>query len=354
MKDTMNLGSLILSNGTKLTGNLYNFNHQSIHGEVVFNTGMTGYEETLTDPSYAGQILVFTYPLLGNYGASDGSHFESEHIHVKAVVCTNLINNHIHHNAVYSFLDWLKQHNIPLMDGIDTRELTKILRDNGTMDGVITTTDIASSSSIEDINWVNQVSTTEIKYHGNGKYKLILVDFGVKQNIIRSLLKFDVTIKQVPYNYDYSNEEYDGILLSNGPGDPKQCVESIQILKKVLNKDKPIFGICLGSQLMGLAAGADTYKLKFGHRGQNQPCQDIMTNRCYLTSQNHGYAICNNTLPNDWEVTFKHLHDNSIAGIRHKNKPYSAVQFHPEASAGPHDTEYLFAQFINQVSGGSI
>ena len=180
-----------------------------------------------------------------------------------------------------------------------------------------------------------------------------LSDIGVKQNIIRSLLNFDVTIKQVPFDYDYSLEQYDGILLSNGPGDPKACNQSIDNLKAALENNIPIFGICLGSQLLGLAAGADTYKLKFGHRGQNQPVQDTQSLRCYLSSQNHGYALCHNSLPEDWQITFTHLHDNSIAGIKHKSKPYSAVQFHPEAAAGPHDTAFLFNDFMQQVIIGA-
>jgi carbamoyl-phosphate synthase small subunit len=200
---------------------------------------------------------------------------------------------------------------------------------------------------------VTQVSTKEIIYHGTGKYQILLVDFGVKQNIIRSLLNFNVTVKQVPFDYDYSHEQCDGILLSNGPGDPKDCSQSIAILKAALKNNIPTFGICLGSQLLGLAAGADTYKLKFGHRGQNQPVQDTQSLRCYLSSQNHGYALCHNSLPNDWQITFTHLHDNSIAGIKHKSKPYSAVQFHPEAAAGPHDTAFLFNDFIQQVMMGA-
>lgn len=347
----MNNATLVLSNQQKFIGKIYNYTGEPIRGEVVFNTGMTGYEETLTDPSYAGQILVFTYPLLGNYGVCVEKHWESELIHVKAVVCSSLIENHQHHAAQQSFLQWLTGQGIPLISDIDTRELTQVLRDNGCLTGIISHPEQIATAKIEDDsnNWVAQTSCQEIKYHGSGKYKLILVDYGVKQNIIRSLLKFDVTIKQVPYNYDYSNEACDGIVLSNGPGDPKQCAQSISILRQALELQIPIFGICLGSQLLALAAGADTYKLKYGHRGQNQPCQDLQDQRCYLTSQNHGYAINADSLPSDWQISFKHLHDHSIAGICHSRLPYSAVQFHPEAAAGPHDTEFLFTQFIKLV-----
>ena len=345
----MNSATLILSNNQKFTGKIYNYTGEEIHGEVVFNTGMTGYEETLTDPSYAGQILVFTYPLLGNYGVCQAKDWESSLIHAKAVICSSLIENKKHHAAQQSLLTWLTQQRIPLLTNIDTRELTKTLRDNGCLNGGITHLDHIHLPVKDTYNLVAQTSCKEIKYHGIGKYKLLLVDYGVKQNIIRSLLNFDVQIKQFPHDYDYLHEEFDGLILSNGPGDPKDCVESIAILQNALNLHKPIFGICLGSQLLALAVGANTYKLKFGHRGQNQPCQDLHDLRCYLTSQNHGYAICDQSLPSDWEVSFQHLHDKSIAGIRHKNLPYSAVQFHPEAAAGPHDTAFLFAQFIELV-----
>lgn len=352
----MNSATLILDNGSHFNAVAHNLTHEQISGEVVFNTGMTGYEETLTDPSYAGQILVFTYPLLGNYGVSSAQNWESMQIQVKAVICANLIHETAHHNCEHSLLDCLHKQGIPILNGIDTRELTKILRENGTMNGQIKLTSNSMATQAQPTkanNLVAQVSTKKIIYHGTGKYKILLIDFGVKQNIIRSLLNFNVTVKQVAFDYDYSHEQCDGILLSNGPGDPKACNQSIAILKAALENNIPIFGICLGSQLLGLAAGADTYKLKFGHRGQNQPVQDTQSLRCYLSSQNHGYALCHNSLPEDWQITFTHLHDNSIAGIRHKSKPFSAVQFHPEAAAGPHDTAFLFNDFMQQVIIGA-
>lgn len=352
----MNSATLILDNGSHFNAIAHNLAHEPVRGEVVFNTGMTGYEETLTDPSYAGQILVFTYPLLGNYGVGTKQNWESIKIQVKAVICSNLICETAHHDCEHSLLACLHKQGIPILSGIDTRELTKILRDNGTMNGQIKLTNTISTTPPHQTyaeNLVAQVSTKQINYHGNGKYQILLVDFGVKHNIIRSLLNFDVTIKQVPFDYDYSHEQCDGILLSNGPGDPKDCRQSITILKAALKNDTPIFGICLGSQLLGLAAGADTYKLKFGHRGQNQPVQDTQSLRCYLSSQNHGYALCHNSLPDDWQIIFTHLHDNSIAGIKHTYKPFSAVQFHPEAAAGPHDTAFLFNDFIQQVITGA-
>lgn len=351
----MNNICLTLSNGTSFSGLAYNYQGAEIFGEVVFNTGMTGYEETLTDPSYSGQILVFTFPLIGNYGVGDSSMWESEKIHVKAVICNNIVDISKYSEKGLSFINWLKIQDIPILTNVDTREITKILRDNGTMNGVLhsdTTIQKNLNKFISTIEMTKEVSTKEIKQYGNGKYKLLLIDYGVKQNIIRTLLKFDVTIIQVPFDYDFSTNEYDGVLLSNGPGNPIEYTISIKNIKKALNNNKPIFGICLGAQLLGLAAGARTYKLKYGHRGQNQPCQELATKYCYLTSQNHGYAIDKNTIPDEWEVTFIHLHDNSIAGIKHKTKPYFAVQFHPEAAAGPNDTMFLFDEFLKCVETG--
>ena len=345
---------LILENGQHYQGQTHDGYNDKVIGEVVFNTGMTGYEDTLTDPSYAGQILVFTYPLIGNYGVKVPEQLESEKIHVKAVICNIPIENNSHYESQQTFQDWLKQQKIPLITGIDTRELTKSLRKNGTMAGVI-------SSQISDkgkrgFNGIENIQpgdTDKVQYHGAGKYKIILLDCGVKRNIIRHLLNFDVTIKQVPYNYDYTGEHYDGLLLSNGPGNPADYTASIVILKKALELGKPIFGICLGSQLLGMAAGAKIHKLKFGHRGQNHPCQDQESLKCYLTAQNHSYTISEGSIPAEWQVTFRHLHDGSIAGIKHVSKPFLAVQFHPEAAAGPNDTAFLFQEFFTQVIKGA-
>ncbi len=337
---------LTLANGQQYSGTAANYNNQDINGELVFNTGMTGYEDTLTDPSYAGQILVFTYPLIGNYGVRLQETLESDKIHVKAVICNQLIDNQEHHQATTSFIDWLKEHNIPVITGIDTRQLTRDLREDGTMDCIIS----ENEKAIPKLSTKHEMAgSSEIIYHGNGKHKIILLDCGVKKSIIRNLLNFDVTIKQVPHDYDYSNEDYAGILLSNGPGNPEDYGNSITVLKKTLAGNKPIFGICLGSQLLGLASGASTYKLKFGHRGQNQPCQDTNTLKCYLTAQNHNYALDEKSISSDWNISFRHLHDGSVAGISHYNKPYSAVQFHPEAAAGPNDTAFLFESFFNQI-----
>ncbi|MFN8771224.1 MAG: glutamine-hydrolyzing carbamoyl-phosphate synthase small subunit [Neisseriaceae bacterium] len=346
---------LVLENGARFDGYAPVWQKETTFGEVVFNTGMTGYEETLTDPSYSGQILTFTFPIIGNYGVSDGIKWESSKIHVKGMICQTIYNTPNHYLNIKPFLNWLEQEKVPVIFGIDTRELTKVIRKHGVISGAfvfnneVIPTEFPNSM---EIDWVEQVTAKEIKTHGKGKYKIILIDCGSKENILRNLLKFDTQVKIVPFDYDYTNEEYDGIFLSNGPGDPKKCIKTIEILKKALAKTKPIYGICLGSQLMALAIGAQTYKLKFGHRGQNQPCMDLINSKCYLTSQNHGYAVDEKAIPSDWLVSYRNINDGTIAGIMHKNKPFKSVQFHPEAAPGPHDTFYFFEQFIKDVSEG--
>lgn len=352
MSPNLKPAKLVLANGRIFDGMAPVWQNDTVFGEVVFNTGMTGYEESLTDPSYSGQILCFTYPILGNYGVGDGTNFESKKIHTQGIICQSLFNQPSHYGQVQTFLSWLAAEKIPLMTGVDTRELTKVIREHGVISGAITL-DGSIPTSFGDsmaINWVKAVSRTEVEVCGNGKYKIILVDCGTKQNIIRNLLKFDITLKIVPYNYDYSAEDFDGVFLTNGPGDPSLCVDTVAIIARGMQRAKPIYGICLGSQLMGLAIGATTYKLKFGHRGQNQPCIELSNKRCYLTSQNHGYAVAEDTIPEDWIVSFRHLNDNTIAGIAHKSLPFAAVQFHPESAPGPHDTFYFFQQFMDAVT----
>jgi carbamoyl-phosphate synthase small subunit len=343
---------IVLENGVEFVGYAPLWQKDTAFGEVVFNTGMTGYEETLTDPSYSGQILTFTYPIIGNYGVSGGGNWESSKIHVAGVICQSVFTTPHHHNLAKPFLDWLREEGIPIVFGVDTRALTKVIREHGVINGALVFNDNLVPQEFPDtmaVNWVSQVSCNQATKHGSGRYKIILVDCGSKANILRNLLKFDTTVMVVPYDYDYTNIEYDGVFLSNGPGDPKQCTTTIEVLKKALTKDKPVYGICLGSQLMGLAIGANTYKLKFGHRGQNQPCLNLLDNRCYLTSQNHGYAVDEKTLPNNWQVSYRNLNDGTVAGIMHTSKPFHATQFHPEASPGPHDTHYFFEQFMTAV-----
>ena len=359
MKDIKPI-KLILEDGTVLQGKSFG-SETSIAGEVVFNTAMTGYPESLTDPSYKGEILVLTYPLVGNYGVPGGEEsdgmpkfYESDKIHISGLIISDYSFEHSHWNAQMSLGDWLKKHNIPGIFGIDTRALTKILREKGTMLGKIVFDDQdVPFYNPDKENLVDQVSIKEPKVYGNGKYKVVLIDCGVKHNIIRNLLKRDTTVIRVPWNYDFFKEEYDGLFISNGPGDPKMCKETIRNLSKALEQNKPIMGICLGNQLLALASGADTYKLKYGHRSHNQPVLQAGTNKAYITSQNHGFAINNNTLTKEWEPLFINLNDNTNEGMKHKTKPFFSSQFHPEATGGPVDTEYLFDNFMDNVKAST-
>lgn len=342
---------LRLATGETFSGQAPSFQKKACFGEVVFNTGMVGYVESLTDPSYAGQILVFTYPLIGNYGVSVPSSWESDTIHVKGVVLSELAEHYSNHGAQHSLLTWLTERQIPFIVGVDTRALTIRLRNSGVIPGAITL-DTASSTQFEDfasINWVKEVSLREPRYYGQGERQIIVIDCGIKENIIRSLSQFPVRLKRVPFDYDFTEEDFAGVFISNGPGDPRHCKETIHILQKAMQLKKPIFGICLGTQLLALAAGAQTYKLPFGHRSHNQPCMELASQRCFLTSQNHSYAVDETTLPPEWKVTFRNLNDQSVEGIAHRDLPFFAVQFHPEAAPGPLDTQWLFQKFYDFI-----
>jgi carbamoyl-phosphate synthase small subunit len=352
----MQKAKLILENGREFTGTSFGYKG-SVAGEVVFNTAMTGYPESLTDPSYKGQILVSTYPLMGNYGVPkfDNSHaipkdFESDQIHISGLIISDYSEGYSHWNAELSLGEWLSNYKIPGIYGIDTRALTKVIREHGCMLGKIIIDD-------HDVDWydpnqenlVAMVTAPEKMVYGHGKYKIMLIDCGVKFNIIRSLLQFDTTVIRVPYDYDFLSDDYDGLFITNGPGDPAMCVPTIENLKKSMHSDVPIFGICLGSQLLGIAGGAKTFKLKYGHRSHNQPVIEHGTNKCYVTSQNHGYAVDHETLGDEWDLYFSNLNDGTCEGVKHRSKPIYATQFHPEASGGPTDTAFLFKQFINEV-----
>jgi len=350
------IGKLILEDGSVYEGISFGFPVSS-SGEIVFTTGMVGYPESLTDPSYRGQILVFTYPLIGNYGVPPDSqeqellqYFESDRIQVQGMIVSDYSHEHNHWNGARSLSHWLQEHKIPALYGIDTRALTKKLRERGVMLGKIVIEHDISFDDPNSRNLVQEVSIPAKKIYSRGPCTVIAVDCGIKNNILRHFLKRDITVIRVPWDYDFTQEQYDGVFISNGPGDPKQCHATIKHLKTALQQDKPIFGICLGSQLLALAAGADTYKLKYGHRGQNQPCVESGTQRCYITSQNHGYAVDEKTLPEDWIPWFRNNNDNTNEGIRHKHKPFFAVQFHPEASPGPVDTEFLFDRFVDLIT----
>lgn len=353
----MKTATLLLKDGTELRGESFGADIASA-GEVVFNTSMVGYPEAFSDPSYSGQILTFTYPLVGNYGVGElemdqneiVTRFESGKVHIKGLIVSEYSENYNHWDAKKSLSAWLKENNIPAITGIDTRALTEKIREHGTILGQIlpegTKPGEFYNPDLDDL--VNQVSPTEIKTYKKGKKTIIAVDCGMKNNIIRNFLDRDITVIRVPWNYDFiaAGLEYDGIFMSNGPGDPAMLTELHTIIKKALAMDKPIFGICLGSQIMGLSAGAKTYKLKFGHRSQNQPVIDEETGRCYITSQNHGFAVDDKTLPPDWKVWLRNANDQSVEGIKHKTKPFFSCQFHPEAMPGPTDTMHFFDQFV--------
>jgi len=349
----MNKITLTLEDGSSYSGNSFG-SEKSVSGEVVFNTGMVGYPESLTDPSYKGQILVLTYPLIGNYGVPAQTkehnllkHFESDKIQITGLIVSDYSNSHNHWNAVKSLSDWLNEYNIPALYGIDTRALTKRLREKGTMLGKIEFgKDIEFHDPNKD-NLVNQVSIKEpILYNEKGKKKIIVVDCGVKYNILRNLIERDCCVIRVPWNYDFFAYSFDGVVISNGPGDPKICTETIKNIRKCLEQNIPVFGICLGNQILALAAGANTYKLKYGHRSQNQPCLELGTKRCYITSQNHGFAVETKMLPEDWQEFFINANDGTNEGIKHKTKPFMSIQWHPEHNPGPIDTEFLFDEFI--------
>ena len=357
---------LILDDGTTFCGWAFGA-EKNVSGEVVFNTAMTGYPESLTDPSYAGQMLVMTYPLVGNYGvpsteAADNGLpelMESERIHATALIVADYSETYSHWNAQESLDAWLKREGVPALTGIDTRRLTKVLRESGVMMGRIVISGNSEYSEDSEysekdygsVNWVEKVSCKEVMTYqpfGEKKHRVVLVDCGVKANIIRCLLRRGIEVVRVPWDYDFNQLDFDGLFLANGPGDPEQCSKTVEHIRTFLNNEtvRPCMGICLGNQLLAKAAGAKTYKLKYGHRSHNQPVQRVGTTQCFITSQNHGYAVDASTLPSDWEPLFVNMNDGSNEGIRHKTNPWMSAQFHPEACSGPVDTEFLFDEFV--------
>lgn len=345
---------LILNDGTAFSGFSFGADTETV-GEVVFNTGMVGYPESFTDPSYRGQILALTYPLIGNYGVPANfeeelsNSYESTRVHIAGLAVHEYSEFHHHWTANRGLSDLLKAEKIPGITGIDTRALTKKLRECGTMPGQITSDRSKIKFLIDARHVVSEVSVPSPVEYGSGKKRVAVIDCGCKNTIIRSLLNRGLSVIRVPWNFDCTGLDVGGVLFSNGPGDPKDCGATIETAKFFLDKGIPVFGICLGNQILALASGASTYKLKFGHRGQNQPCRLVDSKRCFITSQNHGYAVDTKTLPGEWEEWFINLNDGTNEGIRHKKKPVMSVQFHPEAMPGPVDTGFLFDEFVSML-----
>lgn len=389
---------LILDDGTRFYGKSFGA-EKPVAGEVVFNTAMTGYPESLTDPSYAGQLMTLTYPLIGNYGVppftieKNGipTYMESGKIHAEAIIVSDYSTEYSHWNAAESLDEWLKREQVPGITGIDTRALTMLLREHGVMMGRIEYENEEPRVNGEvqqaygSINFVDKVSCKQVMlYTGSDCHvfptdmpkqqlsqaieaihaaqpagalsarRICLVDCGVKANILRCLLRRGVEVIRVPWDYDFNGLPFDGLFISNGPGDPDTCEAAVRNIRVAMaNHRLPIFGICMGNQLLAKAGGASIYKLKYGHRSHNQPVRMVGTDRCFITSQNHGYAVDNNTLGKEWEPLFINMNDGSNEGIRHRENPWFSAQFHPEAASGPTDTEFLFDNFLKLVEAYS-
>lgn len=341
-------GKLILKDGTELTGTSFGAK-RSISGEVVFATGMVGYPESLTDPSYQGQILVLTYPLIGNYGVPEKNSWESNGIKVSGLIVSSYIDTPSHHTSKRTLGQWCEAEHIPALEIKDTRGLTQRLRDRGVMLGKI---EFGRSLKFVDPNLRNlvaEVSTKRVQRFGTGRRKIALIDCGLKKNIVRELVRRKIQVTVVPWDYDIFEKrvEFDGIVISNGPGDPKMAGATITLAKLALKKNIPILGICLGNQILTLAAGGDTYKLKFGHRGQNHGAVLVGTNKVFLTTQNHGFAV--RKIPKGFRAWFTNANDGTNEGIIHNHLPFMSVQFHPESHPGPLDTAWIFDEFLKKL-----
>ena len=361
---------LVLEDGSHFFGHGFGA-VKKVSGEIVFSTSMVGYPEALTDPSYKGQILTLTYPLVGNYGVPPYDlelgiprYFESESIKVTGLVIHELCKKPYHWASTKTLDEWLKNENIPGIYGIDTRKLTKKLRVKGVMLGILQVYEEGEEPNLEKLlkevdavpapnlrDLVGEVTVKEPVHHEVGGNKVVaLIDCGVKHGILRNFLKRGINVVRVPYNFSAKEIlEYDPtcVVISNGPGDPKKCVKTIECVRELVEEDVPVMGVCLGVQILALAMGGDTFKLKYGHRSQNQPVLNLETGRCYITTQNHGYAIDSNSLKEtNLDLLFINANDKTVEGIKHKSKPTLALQWHPEASPGPYDTEFLFDEFL--------
>jgi len=352
-------GYLVLEDGTFFEGTGIGVKG-TVEGELVFNTSMTGYQEILTDPSYSGELINFTYPLIGNYGTNN-TDWESKKVFTKGILIKDMSEKPNNFRMKYTLQEFLEENKVAGLSGIDTRGITRHLRYHGTLKAIISNdgTDISKLlEKVKDVkpldgnNQVAEVSTKEPYVLPGGERRIVVMDYGVKNNTLRRLQENGCTVIVLPATSTYEeimSYKPDGILLSNGPGDPEGVAYTIPEICKVMEEKIPIFGICMGHQLLAIAMGAKTYKLKFGHRGGNHPVKDLITGKVYITSQNHGYAVDKNTIPEDVEVTHINLHDNTIEGIRHKKYPFSSVQYHPESAPGPKDSAYFFEDFIKQI-----
>ena len=348
--DRAGYGTLTLLDGTRFEGKSFGY-EEGKAGEVVFSTGMVGYPEAITDASFNGQLLVLTYPLIGNYGVPEKKFWEDERIQISGLIVSDYINTPFHAQSRMTLSTWLKQEKIPALEIKDTRLLTQHIRDHGAMLGKITFDSDIPFYDPDQENLVQRVSTRQVIKAGQGKKTIALIDCGAKQNIVRCLLKRDVQVVTVPWDWDlfgtHNDFHFDGIIISNGPGNPKFAVETIQTIRTALENKIPTLGICMGNQLLTLAAGGDTYKMKFGHRSQNQPCIMQDTQRCYITTQNHGFAV--GQIPDNFQPWFTNANDGSNEGIKHHSLPFLSVQFHPEAAPGPVDTEWVFDYFLEKI-----
>lgn len=345
------LARLILENGAVFEGESFGF-PKGTAGEVVFSTGMVGYPESLTDPSFYGQILVLTYPLIGNYGvpaADDSEAFESERIQIRGLIVAEYSEYYCHYRARRSLGEWLTGNQIPALTGIDTRSLTQLLREAGTMLGRIEFDEPVAPFDPNVVNIVKEVSCSSPQLSGAGRRRIALLDCGCKRSIIRALEQRQCEVLRLPWDADLRQHDCNGLLISNGPGNPQMCSATIDAARYALEHNIPTMGICLGNQILALAAGARTYKLPYGHRGQNQPVTERLSGRCFITSQNHGYAVDDQSLPEDWRVWFSNLNDQTNEGIIHRSGRFYGVQFHPEANPGPLDTGFIFDQFVELI-----
>lgn len=344
----MNKAKLVLEDGSSYDAQVF-AGEKSAAGEVVFSTGMVGYPEALTDPSYKGQILIMTYPIIGNYGVPDKKYFESSHLQVSGLIVSQYIDTPSHQQNKRTLAKWFSEEKIPLIEVKDTRLLTKIIRTKGAMLGRITIGKDLSFYDPNKVNLVNLVSVKDPQSYGNGKKKIVLIDCGSKKNIVKNFVQRDVSVLVVPWDFDPFDAKikFDALVISNGPGDPKMTGRTIEIVEKALKTNLPILGICLGNQILSLAAGGDTYKLKFGHRSQNQPCRLNGSERCFITTQNHGFAV--GKIPKNFKPWFTNANDGTNEGIIHNKKPVMSVQFHPEATPGPTDTNWIFDHFLKLV-----